>query len=152
MQLTTNFSKEELERSSMAIKYDLDNSIPSHLQGNAYRLAEWLQVLRDRLKQHFGKDVPIVVSSAYRSPALNAKVRGSATSAHIECLAADIKAIGLSVPSLWNFIRENMADVGYDQNIEEHQSWVHIGLSSTRKRRQDLIARREHGETVYRRA
>ena len=154
MKLTENFKLSEFEKSEIAEREGIDNSIPFELRGHAFRLAEWLQILRARLEAFYGRQIPLVVSSGYRSRALNdhEDVQGSDTSAHCFCLAADIKAIGLSATELWQFIRDHMKDIGYDQNIEEHGAWVHVGLSNERKRMEDLIARREKGKTVYRHA
>lgn len=43
----------------------------------------------DRLREWFGG--PIIVTSGFRSPAVNERVGGSRTSAHLDGLAADIK-------------------------------------------------------------
>ena len=150
MQLTKNFALAEFEESFTAKQHNVDNSVPIELYPNAYRLAEWLQVLRARLTDYFGSDIPIRVQSGFRSIQLNELVNGSITSEHLSCLAADINALGVTPRNLAKFIRENMDDLGYDQCINEFDSWVHIGLSSIRKRNQNLVAcKNDQGRTVY---
>lgn len=92
-------------------------------------------------------DRPIVVSSGYRSPALNRAVHGSASSQHCKGEAADIIVPGLSVDEVVKAIRES--GLPYDQLINEFGGWVHVSFSLVRERRQALRAVRSHGETKY---
>lgn len=142
MKLAQNFSLAEFEASSTAKRLGLDNRVPSALMPNLRQLAKWLQTLRDRL------DRPIVVTSGYRSKALNAAVGGSASSAHCRAMAADIQVPGMSSAELFSFIRQNMQDMLADQVIEEFGKWVHVGLADS-PRAQYLIASKVSGKTRY---
>lgn len=122
----TNIPKWELEHSETAIRKRIDNSIPKALDENALRLAKWLQELRDKLNAHYSRDMYIIITSGFRCFALNSKLGGSKTSAHMLALAADIKVPGLSTRELALFIAEHMSD--YDQVIDEFGRWVHVGL------------------------
>lgn len=151
MKLTDNFTLEEFEASDTAARMGIDNSVPKELMQNVVELAGWLQTLRNRLTKHLGKPASIVISSGYRSPALNKAVGGSSTSSHMSALAADIKVPGVSVDSLFELIRELMWDVPADQVIHEFGRWVHVGLAKakSRPRNQFLYARKQSGKTVY---
>ena len=143
MQLTKNFSLGELIRSETAQSMKIDNSVPKALMGNAQRLADFLQSLRDAL----GK--PVIITSGYRSPALNAALgEASPTSAHMKALAADIRVPGMTPEALFQFIINS--DLEYDQVIQEYSQWVHVGLSETKPRMQKVRAtRNSKRRTVY---
>lgn len=72
--LTNNFTVEEFEKSSTAEKYRIDNRVPNNLRENLYKLACMLQTVRDE----FGE--AIIVSSGYRCPDLNTKIKGAINS------------------------------------------------------------------------
>lgn len=120
-QLTPHFSLEELIHSDTAAARGIDNSAPPALQANLQRLAELLERVRAVL------GVPVHISSAYRSPALNRAVGGVANSVHMSGLAADITA-----PSFGNPLAVaqaiHAAGIPFDQLIHEYGRWVHIGL------------------------
>ena len=138
--MTKNFSLQELT----ATKTGLPNALPKHLEGNLRSLAEKvLQPARDALGA-------LKVTSAYRSPAVNAKVGGAKTSQHVQAQAADLKFDGGN-EVLFNWIREN---VDFDQLIWEFgtdnaPSWVHVSYVSNKNRKQILKAVKHNGKTKY---
>lgn len=95
-------------------------------QANLYQVAAWLEHARDVL------GVPLVVDSGFRTPERNAAVGGSATSDHLDGLAADFTAQGLTPFQVYQRLRFAI-DAGelppFDQLIfyvvDDH---VHIGL------------------------
>ena len=148
MGYTKNFSETELTRSDYAIRHGINNEpVDDYVRENLERLAKYLQSIRDALCYHYKRDVSINVSSAYRSPAVNSAVGGSRSSAHMQGLAADITANGLTVQELFDFIAQNF---GYDQLINEFGAWVHVSMPSpSKKRMQKLAAVKSGGKTVY---
>ena len=70
MKLSPNFSLEELTVSDYAARNGLDNTPQNDHLLNLRRLAAFLESLRALL----GK--PISINSAYRSPEVNAAIRG----------------------------------------------------------------------------
>lgn len=97
----------------------------------------------------------IIVTSGYRSVALNKAVGGSNTSAHRYGLAADIvpadKRIGVFKAFCVKWLKENA--VNFDQYIDEQgggSEWVHIGIKSPsgNQRRQFLKYRNGHYEAL----
>lgn len=151
MRLTANFRLSEFEASSTAKLLKLDNRVPAGLLPNVAQLAEWLQVLRDRLSQRYGKPMPIVITSGFRGPELNKAVGGSSSSAHCQGLAADIQIKGMQPSEIIYFIKQHMQDMPVDQVIDEDDGrakWTHIGLAP-KPRGQFLVARKVNGSMKY---
>lgn len=121
MNLSQHFTLDELTLSQAAARAGLENKPgPKELE-NLKRLAESLEQLRAAL----GK--PILISSGFRSLAVNQLVGGSLTSAHCKGLAADINCPGMTPHELAEAIRKT--GVPFDQLILEYDRWVHFGLS-----------------------
>lgn len=140
MNLTPHFTLEEFTRSQTAVRKGIRNAPDENQQAHLLRLACFLETLRDRLSRCYSKELPIIISSGFRSPELNKAIGGSATSAHLKGLAADITVPGIEPHDLAAFIAEKMVDIGYDQIINEFGRWVHVGLSETQPRFQLLVA------------
>ena len=148
MKFPPHFSLEELTRSQAATRNDIDNSPDETQLSHIVRMAWFLESLRMRLRMHNKRSV-IIVSSGFRCEELNLIIGGSKTSAHMYGLAADITCPDLTSLELAEFIRDNMADDGYDQVIQEFGWWVHVGLSDKLPRYEELTALKEKGKTVY---
>jgi len=150
MKLSKNFTLAEMTVSQTATRLGIDNSPSAAHKANLQRLVtELLQPIRDVLGHG------ISVSSGYRSPTLNTRIGGSATSAHSIGMAADINAHGYgNSRQLAIFIRDYLVKnkVPFDQLILEFGDWVHIGLTNRagQQRRQVLTARRgKDGKTEF---
>lgn len=127
MQLTSHFSLEELTSSNKAKALKIDNTPPKEIIENLKALALALELLRSVLA------APIKISSAYRCPALNAAVKGSKTSAHVQGLAADITVEGMTPRQICEKIL--FAGLPFQQMICEDVSkefpngrWVHFAI------------------------
>lgn len=129
--LTPHFTLAELCASQAAVRQRLDNTPGAAECQNLVRVAQVLEQVRALV----GK--PVAVSSGYRSLAVNKAVGGSKNSAHVRGLAADITVPGMTAKALAEKIRDSGID--FDQLIYEG-TWVHIGLSDTKPRRQVLTA------------
>jgi zinc D-Ala-D-Ala carboxypeptidase len=128
----SNFSVQELTRTDT----DLDNIPTPKIIVKLKRLIATLELVRSACIHR-----PVVISSGYRSPEVNAKIKGSPTSAHMRGDAADFNVTGLTNAEVCKIIRNS--NIEYDQLIEENKggtSWVHIGLSDT-PRQQYMIMR-----------
>ena len=79
------FTLRELTRSAAALKHKLDNTPDA---AAVARLQALVTHVLDPLRQLYG--APIMVTSGYRSPAVNAAVGGAAHSQHLLGEAADI--------------------------------------------------------------
>ena len=122
MNLSRHFTLEELTASTTAQAEHIDNQ-PTAAGIAALRAlcTTVLDPLRDALGQ------PIKVTSGYRGPALNRRVKGAAKSQHLTGEAADLQSPGLSVLALFQLaIRLRLP---FDQIIYEVNGaakWVHI--------------------------
>ena len=130
MKLSPNFTLEELTVSDYAARHGLDNTPENDHLMNLKRLAAFLEGLRSYL----GK--PITINSAYRSPEVNAAIRGSKTSQHCHGTAADIRVAGM-VPD--QVVKRIIAStLPYDQVIREFSDpvrgggWTHVSIPNTR--------------------
>lgn len=146
MQLTKNFTLEELTRSSKAKALRIDNSPNAEQLANLKALAEnILQPLRD------GLGFPIKITSGLRVPALNKAVKGSRTSQHIYGEAVDINVSGKN-KVIFDWIVENL---DFDQIIWEfgtdaEPDWVHVSYKKNEVNRQEkLKAIKQNGKTKY---
>lgn len=132
---------QEMVASTMARQYSIDNTPSVRAMNNLQKLCEnILQPLRDR----WGK--PIVVSSGYRSWALNQKVGGSKNSDHMYGCAADIRCQGNNQETnklLFGLAVEMMKRgelVGVKQIIDEcHYHWVHISWQDGRTTKRNQV-------------
>ena len=113
----------------------LDNTPDAAALANLQRLAEFLELVKDRLGGR-----PIMVNSAYRSKVVNDACGSRDTSQHRLGCAADIRVPGMTPDAV---VREVMASgLAYDQIIREFDSWTHISVPSHPEilpRRQALI-------------
>ena len=140
MRLTEHFTLEEFVNSQIATRRRLDNTPSPQVIENLKRVAEVLEQVRELVKR------PIIISSGYRSPSLNVAVGGAAKSAHVNGLAADINAVGLSAHDLAQMIAAS--PILFDQLIFEG-TWVHVGLSEKVPRRQVSTAHFGSSGTTY---
>ena len=124
-QLTAHFSLEEFIISNTADRLKIDNTIPDELLANVARTAELMEKVRDLLGAK-----PILVTSGYRSPALNAAVGGvPGKSSHMAALACDFICPSFGTPlDVCNRLKTAIGALKFDQLIYEY-SWIHIGLS-----------------------
>lgn len=129
MKITDHFEFKEFESTSHT-DLRLDNVIEDFdVRDN---IVELTKTLLEPLREAWGK--PIHISSGYRCPKLNKRVGGSATSAHLKGLAADL------VPDNQNETEEFIqfavrffvdSHAQFDQLIKERNGqakWLHVGL------------------------
>lgn len=121
--LSAHFTLDELIASQTAARQGIDNQPSSEIVTNLTRLAQTLEEVRNVLGGN-----SILISSGYRSPALNVAIGGSRTSVHVRGLAADF-----TCPKFGSFLETAKAieasNILYDQLIYEYATWVHIGLA-----------------------
>lgn len=120
--LTTHFTLDEFLRSDYAVRNSIDNTPPGSAHLNLARLAETLERIRTAVGNR-----TIQITSGYRSPVLNQRIRGSVTSAHMDGRAADIVVRGLSALQVARAIQSS--GVTLDQLILEFGEWVHVGIA-----------------------
>ena len=136
MQLSKYFSLQELTFSQTAARKGLDNTPNTDMVETLRHTAQQLDAVRELL----GK--PIMVSSGYRSPKVNAAVGSkSSTSAHTLGYAVDFICPGYGdVSEVFASIKAS--GIQYDQVILEcpksNGGWVHISFDP-RYRKQALV-------------
>ena len=133
--ITPHFTLDEFTASQTAARLGLGN-LPTTPQeaANITRTAETMERVRTILGAR-----PILVSSGYRSPAVNAAVGGATSSAHMSGLAVDFTCPGFGDPiEICHELVPHLDELGVDQLIHEFDSWVHLGLSSGEPRRMVL--------------
>ena len=150
--LSEHFTLGEMTKTSTGMM-----NIPSRVSiENLKRVCGWLEALRARYNLRYvspssdhpahpgtppnlggEKDTeePIVISSGYRSPEVNRKVGGSATSNHLTGCAVDIRVYGIEQALRYAVILMDYADEtrqDYDELlIERNRSgryWVHFAV------------------------
>ena len=123
-------------------------NIPSHEAiANLKRLCGWLEELRKRYNAKYGVgEEPIRINSGYRSPQLNRKIGGAATSNHLTGCAADIKVAGMEQALRYAVILLDYADESkqeFDELLIEKNRygaiWVHFAVRPKENRRKVLF-------------
>ena len=115
-------------------------NIPSHEAiANLKRVCGWLEVLRKR----YGG--PIIINSGYRSPQLNRKIGGVATSNHLTGCAVDIRVTGMEQLIRYAAILLDYADEShqdFDELLIEKNRygaiWLHFAVRPRENRRRFL--------------
>lgn len=124
------FTISELTRSATAKSRGIDNTPSSEHRAN---LESLIVNCLDPIRRLYGR--PIIVSSGYRSPALNAAVGGVANSQHTTGQAADL--VPASGGSLEGLFRAAVQFGDFDQLIMEQRGaskWVHVSWRPTNRR------------------
>ena len=156
VKLSEHFSLGEMTKTSVKTK---DGNIPSRVQiENLKRLCGWLERLRQRCneKPHpltpspkgegeaygsEGREEPIIINSAYRSPQVNKAVGGAQNSNHLTGCAVDIRCEGIEQAIRYAFILLDISDESkedFDELLIEQSaksSWVHFAVRPEGNRR-----------------
>ena len=126
--MTPHFTLAELTHTDHR---QFDNTPNAAELANLKRLAEFLETVKTTLG---GK--PVMISSAFRSKAVNDAVGSRDTSQHRQGLAADFKVPGMTPDAVVRAIIA--AKLPYDQLIREFDAWTHASIAD-KPRRQALI-------------
>ena len=148
MNLSPHFTLEEMIKSQAGDRAGIDN-MPSAAHREALR-ALCTHVL-EPIRERFG---PVMVTSGYRSPALNRSVGSAPSSQHTKGEAADIEVPGMSNRDLALWIEKSL---DYDQLILEcykpgvpGSGWVHVSFKAHEpNRKQELTATVVNGKMAY---
>ena len=147
MQLSRNFSLQELTKSDTAIRKGIDNEPNADQIDKLKSLCEnILQPVRD----HFGR---VKITSGFRSPELCLAIGSSINSQHAKAEAADFECPGVDNAELADWIHKNLP---YDQLIlefytpgEPNSGWIHCSWIQDQPRASYLWAYKSEGKTKY---
>lgn len=128
-QISEHFTLFEICNSATALAKNIDNRPTAQVVTNATAL---IKNVLEPIRRHFNS--PVIVNCIYRSPALNAEVKGVKTSQHVTGQAADFTVQNHSVEEVFLFIKNNLI---FDQVIQEG-AWIHCSFNSIKNRRQAL--------------
>lgn len=125
MKLTEHFTLEELTRSTTATLRHLDNT-PSI--AHVHNLCALAVLILEPLRVEFGR--PLIITSGFRSIAVNNAVGGVSNSYHLLGQAADIRCTPADGLRLCDILAKNPY---LDKALFEHSSsgqWLHVQISS----------------------
>ncbi len=151
--LTPHFTVGELTKTSY---YTSDGNIPSHTAiENLKRICGWLEILRERYNRLYGdrspesgdsrNDIPIIISSGYRSEEVNQKCGGAKGSNHLTGCAVDIRCLGPEQMIRYACLLLDTADENgwvFDELIQEKRGttyWIHFAVRPKDNRRKILF-------------
>ena len=147
MKLSKNLSLSEATKSTTAIKNGISNKPSGEHLSNLIQIASKIfQPVRD----HFNE--PIIVSSGYRSKALNDLIGGASGSQHSKGEALDLDG-SVDNSLIFEYIKNHLE---FDQLIwefgdDENPDWVHVSYRSENNRGEVLKAYRANNRTLYKR-
>ena len=137
--LSPHFRLREFERSQIANRFDIDNTVKEkQIYNNLTLLCE--NVL-EPIRRHYG--VPFSPTSGYRCLELNRRLGSSDKSQHVKGQAADIEIPTVSNYELGIWIRDNL---DYDTVLLEFykkdvpsSGWVHVSYISKENNRKRAL-------------
>ena len=142
MNLSKHVTLAEFQNSDTATTHGINNKMNELQIASAKLLCENVfEPLRLYL------NIPIRISSGFRSAQLNKMIKGSLTSQHTKGEAMDIKIDAKG----FYFIKDKLE---FDQLIwefgnDEQPSWVHVSYKKSGNRKQVLKATKRNGKTIY---
>ena len=146
MNLTRNFSLQELIKSDTAIRKGIDNNPNADQVEKLKKLCEnVLQPVRD----HFGR---VKVTSGFRSPELCVAIGSSVNSQHAKAEACDFEVLGVDNAEVADWVYKNCQT---DQLIlefytpgEPQSGWIHASWVEFQPRAQYLRAYRDENKKI----
>lgn len=137
--LSEHFSLAEFTQTSRP-EFQVENRIVSDAQILSLTdTANLMETIRAALSTGFGKDVPIVVHSAYRCAGLNATIGSTPRSQHLLAQACDFVPAGVNLVEAFDLLWAQVSggEIALGQLIHETAersygatSWIHASLGS----------------------
>ena len=147
MNLSRNFTLQELIKSDTAIRLDINNNPNS---GQIEKLKALCENILQPVRDHFGR---VKVTSGFRSSELCAAIGSSVNSQHAKAEAADFECVGIDNAELFDWIKSNLEP---DQMIlefytpgEPNSGWIHCSWVPEGRRASFLHAYKSEGKTKY---
>lgn len=147
MNLSRNFTLQELTKSDTAVRKGINNNPNA---GQVEKLKLLCENILQPVRDHFGR---VQITSGYRSPELCIAINSSFDSQHTKAEAADFECPGIDNAELADWIHKNLK---YDQLIlefyipgEPNSGWIHCSYIPEGRRVQFLLAYKLEGKTKY---
>ena len=150
MKLSEHLDLVEVTRSETAKRKGISNMpTPEHLE-NFKKLA---QNIFEPIRKHF--QVPIHISSGYRSKELNALIGGVKTSDHCFGMAIDLDqqghSSGITNKQVFDFIKSNLKfkQLIWEGGSKQEPDWVHVSYDEKNLKNEVLLATKVAGKMQY---
>ena len=147
MNLSRNFTLQELIKSDTAVRLDINNNPNS---GQIEKLKALCENILQPVRDHFGR---VKVTSGFRSEQLCIKIGSSVNSQHAKAEAADFECVGVDNAEVADWIKMNCTT---DQLIlefytpgEPNSGWIHASYVEFNPRAQYMRAYKENKKTKY---
>ena len=144
MNLTKNFTLQELTASDWAARHGVENTPTPAVLAELQRTAELLQRIRNYLTACASSDTPLTNISGYRSIPMNRGIGSSDGSDHVRGMAADFKARGMTPYQVCQALLPKLDEFGIGQVINE-LTWVHVSTKMVPKPINRIITIDRHG-------
>jgi len=126
MNLSPHFALEEFICSTTAAQKGIDNTPTTAIVAELRRLADVMEKVRTLLHS-----TPVIITSGYRCPQLNAEVGGVSNSSHLYGQACDFIVPSYGSPeTICKALQPHMEELKIDQLIYEFAQWVHLGIAA----------------------
>ena len=139
-QLTEHFNLNEFTYSTTAAAAKINNNVGTFEYNNLKKLCE---DILEPIRQKW--DIPIRITSGYRCPELNRRLKGSATSQHTKGEAADFESQDDCNGKLFHIIEAmihngeiTVGQLIWEKGDEHNPDWIHISLPMAHKKNQIL--------------
>jgi len=152
MNISEHISYKEATYSHTAESLGIDNTPTIDQLSNMILVAN---KVFEPMRVHF--DVPIYITSFFRSKKLNKKIKGSTTSDHMKGRAIDVDAHKygkIRNKHIFDYIRQNLIfDQLIAENVVEDEwsdiAWVHFSYRATGNRNEALLSEVYKGKRIY---
>jgi hypothetical protein len=150
MKISEHLDLVEVTRSETAKRKGISNMpTEAHLE-NFKKLAE---NIFEPIRTHF--NVPIHISSGYRSKELNTAIGGALSSDHCKGMAIDLDqqghSGGLTNKEIFEYIKENLKfkQLIWEGGTKEEPDWVHCAYDENNLKNEILRAVKVNGKMTY---
>ncbi len=147
MNLSKNLTLAEATKSQVATRRGIDNTPNAEQIRNLQLVAKYVF---QPLREHF--DVPIGITSGFRSRQLNTAIKGAKNSEHTLGRALDLDADvygGVTNKEIFEFIKNHLDfnQLIWEFGDDKNPDWVHVSYSEKGNKKQVLRANRVPGSS-----
>lgn len=150
MKISQHLDLSEVIRSETAKRKGISNMPTAEHLENFKKLAE---NIFEPIRNHF--NVPIHISSGYRSKWLNKAIGGALSSDHCKGMAIDLDqqghSEGLTNKQIFEYIKENLKfkQLIWEGGTKEEADWIHCAYDENNLKNEILRAVKVNGKMLY---